>query len=182
MTAARTYARTEAEVAANTIARLMRAGIIPLDAQILRRAADAAGVEVAAVKAAWERGDTIPPPTITQVHHGPPIGVPGPRALQTDTQRHCCRCDTWKPLDAFNVKNRRTGLRQSLCRDCFRDYQRQRYLRVTYGDVDQLVAVAFPVRSSDECCGAACAGCGQPMVVGERVVVTGEARHEGCPA
>jgi hypothetical protein len=42
-------------------------------------------------------------------------------------ERYCRRCNNWKPVDAFNWRNRLLGLRQYVCADCQRQQQRNRY-------------------------------------------------------
>ncbi len=44
-------------------------------------------------------------------------------------ERFCRRCDTWKPVEAFNWRNKLLGLRQYVCSDCQREQQRERYAK-----------------------------------------------------
>lgn len=41
----------------------------------------------------------------------------------------CSRCGKTKPIDEFSVKNKKTGLRRTWCRDCARTYGREHYRR-----------------------------------------------------
>lgn len=41
--------------------------------------------------------------------------------------RHCSRCDLWKPVTDFPIKDRKRGTRRSYCFDCCRIYGRKHY-------------------------------------------------------
>ena len=41
--------------------------------------------------------------------------------------RHCSRCDLWKPIEDFPLKDQRRRTRRSYCRDCCRTYGREHY-------------------------------------------------------
>lgn len=76
-------------------------------------------------------------------------------------------------LEDFKVKNAKTGQRNSWCRDCSREYQQERYVRLGYK------RVTAEVLEGDACVGHSCPKCGDAFLVGERI--QGEnVHHERC--
>jgi hypothetical protein len=98
-------------------------------------------------------------------------------AKEHDRQRHCPMHDegagAWLTVEAFDVKNKKTGALRSWCRDCTAAYQRQRYLSI------EQARIVTEILEGDPCLGHACGGCGRPFEVGQRVVGH-DLTHEGC--
>lgn len=47
----------------------------------------------------------------------------------SEDAKRCSRCDETKPVNDFPIKNKKTGLRRTWCRDCARAYGREHYRR-----------------------------------------------------
>lgn len=39
----------------------------------------------------------------------------------------CAKCETEKPVDQFNIKNKKTGTRNSYCKPCHSEYRKSHY-------------------------------------------------------
>lgn len=92
-------------------------------------------------------------------------------------ERRCGRHNggegAWLPIAAFDVKDKRTGQLKTWCRDCYKDYQRERYVKVRY----QVVVVEL--HDGDACIGQDCPVCRKPFRPGQRI--QGEDLvHEAC--
>ena len=47
----------------------------------------------------------------------------------SDETKRCSRCGETKSVDEFSIKNKKTGLRKTWCRDCARAYGREHYTK-----------------------------------------------------
>jgi hypothetical protein len=61
--------------------------------------------------------------------HAGPSSVVTQITTQTGQLRRCSRCQQWKSIDEFPVKDRGRGTRRTYCRDCCRAYGREHYAR-----------------------------------------------------
>lgn len=87
--------------------------------------------------------------------------------------RHHAGHGAWVPTECFDVKNPIKGTLRYCCRDCWRDYQRERYVAANKK------AIIIEVIDGDKIIGAYCNGCGAPFEVGDLVVGV-ELRHRDC--
>jgi hypothetical protein len=147
--------RTERQVAADVIVRLLEGGLVQRTPSVIARAAAAVGVPVELVRQAWAAqsavkpdrtlvttGDDLVPMRKKNESHEPKPGrkPQGGAALRnasrtaaahpTPDTRRCSKCEVIKSVDEFDWKDRKKGHRQSWCRDCWKAYQRERWLSV----------------------------------------------------
>jgi hypothetical protein len=93
--------------------------------------------------------------------------------------RRCSKCREFLPLSEFSVKSKRTGQLWSMCDDCRRVYQRERYLHVAKVEALNAARLVFRWTESDEV-ELVCGECGQPIVDGDLVVGQAELDHARC--
>lgn len=175
--------RTEVAMSAHVLAKLLVDGLLRSDAVSVAAACRAAGVAVAELQAAWRIVDTgryVNPnhlglcvPDVPSAPH-----AESAKATTRYRQAHdgldegfkrCPRCETAKPIEAFGIKDRRSGRRKSMCRACAKDYQAERYVKIGYK------SVLVEVMADDPCVGHRCPECDKPfevgqIIVGERVI------------
>lgn len=82
-------------------------------------------------------------------------------------------CGRWLPFSAYDQKSPGSTAFRSHCRDCWKHYQRQRY--VAAGKQ----AVILEVLDGDEIVGATCNCCGRPFEIGD-LLAAGALRHRDC--
>jgi hypothetical protein len=82
--------------------------------------------------------------------------------------RICSRCRELKELEAFAIKDKRTGGRRSMCADCHREYQRGRYLSVEQSN--RLMTLLRFIACEEDHFEADCITCHLPIEVGQEVV------------
>lgn len=104
-------------------------------------------------------------------------------AADGTTERRCTRCERWKPADPkhFYVKRPETGALTSMCHDCRRAYQRERYLSVAKTEALNEARLEFVVGAGDDVVGLACSACRRPIEAGEKVAGESELHHSVCP-
>lgn len=191
-------ARTESEVVADVVAQLALGGFLKSTTRdALADAARSVGVTPRALGDALLRRRRLPyvapsPLRVVTVQHEPEPERPAPKMLVAAPRRDrptrrkaapallnrrlCCRCKEWKPFDAFDVKDRRTGALRSMCRPCLSDYQRTRYLTVA-----KLAALEALGIDPAQVGATTCACCGEPIGAGPWVVEGVAAlRHRAC--
>lgn len=100
----------------------------------------------------------------------------GPIAKNQDGRRFCPRHNdgqgAWLPVDAFDKKGS-SGLVRWVCRDCYSQYQRERYVAANKQ------AIILEVVEGDRVIGATCNGCGKPIELGQLIAAT-VIRHQEC--
>jgi len=193
--------RTEVEVAADTLAALISAGLLRPHQH--ERAASAAGIMMgelaAAVARRKMRGDNPPRRRTVELHPQPPPKLTVvPEAAPTTKQRTrrawnvrqpepeatefgCSRCHETKPIEQFSWRSDNKHLRWTVCDDCRRERGRMHYLSVGKLKAMNAARLTFTVATGDNMVGLTCLDCGHKFRVGD--VVHGETglRHEACP-
>ena len=192
-------ARTEAEVAALTIAALLEEGVISRDPKTILRAAHAVGLTVDHVRNAWKQlgSRRYRPSGLTNPAAERTVEDPAARKIDGRSthprstsnwrinsstgkeEKRCSRCRQWKAGDptAFAVKNRTTGQLTSMCRACRADYARERYLSLKKIEQLNSVSITFESRTKDD---LVCAKCHEPIKGGEDAEMHGEVFHLRC--
>jgi hypothetical protein len=192
--------RTERQVAADVIVRLLEGGVLSRTPSVIARAAAAVGIPVELVRRSWATQSAVKPDR-TSVGVGDdlvPLARPEPvyspnysekmkaanaarraRKEPVPGKRICSRCRELKPVEAFPIKNKRTGGRRSMCGECFRSYQRNRYLSVEQGERLKTL-LRFVVGEEDHLEGD-CITCQMPIEVGQEVVADDvKLSHASC--
>ena len=196
--------RTERQVAADVIVRLLEGGILPRTPSVIARGAAAVGVPVELIRRSWATqtgvkpdrtlaagGDDLvprakPEPRYAPNYNGNTRAAHEKRRAAKEPvpgMRTCCRCGELKPKAEFNVSNPRTGKLRPACKACARQYHRERYL--SSQKLERLGPVLrFILEAGDEHAGMICADCRQPCRIGDEVVasdaVLRHAEHQ-CP-
>jgi len=86
-------------------------------------------------------------------------------------KRICSRCRELKAVEAFGIKNNRTGARRSMWADCFKQYQQNR--NPSPQKLEKLGPVLrFILEDGDEHAGVICPDCDQPCRIGDEVVAS----------
>jgi len=173
--------RTEQEIAADTIARLLQGGVLRGDPDGIERAAKAVGISPQSIREAWalQRGKRPPPayrpppsrnrPQAGAAHPTPPERVK--KKNPTLGVRICKGCERPKPVDDFDFKDKDHRWRRWLCKPCFKEYQAKRYL--SSAQLKKLGNVLrFVLQDGDAHAGSACADCGEACKVGDEVLAT----------
>jgi len=168
-------ARTEEEVAADTIVALRRAG--HTGTATLNELALAAGVPATQVHRAehrWEVGEWRLP--------GTELSLPAPRKKITGRvawnkrpegpTRECIQCHRVLPIESFQQRTD-VNSRRTKCDDCRKHYSRERYIKVA----DR--AIVTQLLAGDVHIGHHCPRCGQKFLAGQRVRGS-ELHHEDC--
>lgn len=65
------------------------------------------------------------------------------------TTKTCGQCKQEKPLEAFSLKDKKTGLRQSKCKECVRAYGKQHYAANTQTYVEKAARHAEAARATN---------------------------------
>lgn len=113
-------------------------------------------------------GATVPASRTNGKHTGWSRKNPAPGV------RMCARCHELLPVTAFKPKtSKKPDELRSFCDDCWKEYQRDRYVRV--GETK----VSIEVHEGDGCVGARCPGCRRRFEVGDRIVAD-QLRHVAC--
>jgi hypothetical protein len=183
--------RTEIEIAADTIAAIFAARLIPMSPSKIKEVAVATVVPVSAIKDAWNRRDAglyRPPNTYRPADDEPePRDMsrggstkgdrrPPNRTIPDDaTEWRCRTCKTVKPIDQFQVRyesrradGRKYPSRRTSCDECRKRYQRDRYLSVeTSARLGTLLR--FVVQHGDPCVDDTCQRCHGLLLVGQEV-------------
>lgn len=189
--------RSEMEMAADTIAAIFAAKLLPMTRGTVSEVSIACRVPVRAIKEAWSRRDAglWRAPSGSPVRRAAPIPDAGrqghhqrtPRAIPDDATEWVCRAKgcpfAGKPQPVTNFEVRAdSGTRRSICRACRKRYQRDRYLSV---DVSERLGtiLRFIVQQGDPCEGDACQRCHGPMLVGQEVETDDVllVHHLACP-
>lgn len=89
--------------------------------------------------------------------------------------RICSKCGQTKPVGQFTVNDKTTGRLHSWCKDCNRQYQRDRSIKVGQ------VAIDIELLHGDPMVGQPCPGCRRPFQPGEHVTAD-HVTHVGCSA
>jgi hypothetical protein len=87
--------------------------------------------------------------------------------------RHHAGQGAWVPTEHFDVKDPVNGTLRYCCRDCWREYQRERYVAANKR------AIIIEVIEGDQIIGAHCNACGRPFDIGD-LVVGALPRHQEC--
>jgi hypothetical protein len=197
--------RTERDVAAEVIARLLKGGVLSRSPAVVARAAAAVGVPVALVREKWARDGLATVPfdgTLVQDQERStpvrPVSEPPPdrpewknrnaarlrqynrkkweRKNPEPGKRVCSRCKELKPVSDFAVKDKGKGTLRSMCNPCVKDYQHDRYL--SSAKLEKLGPVLrFILEDGDEHAGMICPDCRQPCRVGDEVIATDAVLH-----
>lgn len=185
--------RTEVELAAQILARLLKHQIIPLGMR--EEAQRVVGLQTAEVTEAlraptwrWSppRRVEVPaqPTKVTKLRRREPANPKfrngRARMENADGHLYCKGCDEWLPPEQFTPRADRPGTRKAKCRACMSAYQAARYLTVKKIDALNQARVRFMVDEDSELIGMACADCGHPIVANDLVHVDGGPRHEVC--
>lgn len=89
--------------------------------------------------------------------------------------RHNDGKGAWLPFDQFDRKSPASTKIRFCCRDCWKDYQHGRYLKVTQQ------AITIEVMEGDDIIGTTCKSCGQKFEAHD-YVAAGHVRHDHCLA
>lgn len=194
---ARAQGRTEVEVAAEVLARLLRLGIVPLGMR--EEATKAIGLQTSEVTAALARRLPYQPPRRVSVpaHQQPspvvplrPVPAPAPASVPRPGRKRkvapngdlwCAGCERFLDPEQFALRTDRPGRRKSRCRPCCSADQARRYLSVRKIAALDAARIQFVVDEDSELVGMACADCGGAIVADEFVRVEGKPRHSTCP-
>lgn len=187
--------RTEVDVAADVLARLLREQVIPLGMR--EHATRLLGLQTGEVTEALTRRGWLPPRRVTvrakehpvpEAHAraaaGPKPRGPRPgrkRKVDADGNLWCGGCEEFHPPEAFPFRADRPGKRTSRCRAARSLDQARRYLSVKKLAALDAARIEFVVDEHSELVGMVCAGCGQAIVADDLVNVTGRPRHGTCP-
>lgn len=200
---AKRASRSEIEVAADTVAALIQAGIVRV--AHITAAADAVGLMPGEIQAALERRRQyghIPPRRVPTGETPPPAEEPGrppstperrtpvTRARSTSSHpnagrtpwnkkpegetRKCIKCEQEKPIGEF-LQRTDSNSRRTECNDCRVGYQRNRYLSVETSKRLGVI-LQFLVEHGDPVAGTTCPRCERTIEVGD-VVETGDIPH-----
>lgn len=188
--------RTEVDVAADVLARLLREHVIPLGMR--EHATRLLGLQTAEVTEALTRRGWLPPRRVTvraKEHPVPESTVraaraPAPqgprpgrrRKVDADGNLWCGGCEEFHAPEAFPFRADRPGKRTSRCRAARSLDQARRYLSVKKLAALEQARIEFVVDEASELVGMVCAGCGEPICADDRVAVDGAPRHGSCPA
>lgn len=197
-------ARTEIEVAADTVLALLTAGVIATHQR--SAAVSAAGLMVGdldqAVQRRRARGFVAPRHEKTvkgePEAHAPVMAfpatkrlpvrdVPEPRAggnrgggrpsrqpAPKAKTMQCGSCGESKSLDNFDLRADRPGVRWTVCNECRHRRHADRYLSVEKERALKAARIEFEVQAEDGLVGLICSDCGRALAVGD--VVTGVAK------
>lgn len=185
--------RTEVDVAADVLARLLREQVIPLGMR--EHATRLLGLQTGEVTEALTRRGWLPPRRVTVRAKEMPTAAPAPPPKRTrskyDNGRRrkinaageylCNGCGEYLDPEQFSPRADRPGHRKSKCRACCSLDQARRYLSVRKLAALEQARIEFVVDEASELIGMACAGCGSPIVAEDRVTVDGAPRHGSCP-
>jgi hypothetical protein len=96
-------------------------------------------------------------------------------------KRRCATCKLVKPLEEFGWRNRAKGQRCSFCHDCYKSYQRERYLSV--GKTKRLATLLRFVVCEEDHLELDCITCHLPIEAGQEVVADDvKLCHASCSA
>lgn len=188
-------ARNEIELAADVLWRLFDVGILPQTAIMVARVAKETGVPSSALQQASRRPFREPsarriPPSVA------PITAPAPSTSRNldrankkrfdaknpePGQRICSRCKETKPVEEFDIKNRKTGQLKSFCRPCVKEYQADRYLSAAKAEALNTARLEFTVAEGDGVIGLSCLDCGAAVAAGDVVWAKAGLHHRVCP-
>lgn len=205
------FPRSEVMVAADTVWALIAASLLPRTPEALKASALATGLRIQDLKDActrWERGrwrvpidqgcravqpEPAPPAPLqlvpdpprpsTAPHHpntGPATAARVAAKNPTPETRRCSGiCRLVLPIEQFAL--REGGRRKSMCIECMKRYQRDRYLSVKKQRAMNAARLQFVVCEGDEVEGLACMDCLRPLEVGQEVHGTTSLHHVSCP-
>lgn len=119
----------------------------------------------------------------------PPSEAPGAKenSLQPelDDTTMTCRGKCGRTMeisdDTFPFRPDRPNRRHTICVDCRRQRQRNRYLSVAMSDALDEVRLEFVIDESDATAQLRCTACERPFRSGEKAVADAELRHVVCP-
>jgi hypothetical protein len=198
--------RTEREVAADVIVRLLEGGVLVRTPSVIARAAAAVGVSIDLIRRSWATQTAVMPDR-TLVAGGddlvpmrrkiePPDPEPARKpqggaahrnatrtaaAYSTPDARRCSKCKAVKSVDEFDWKDRKKGYRRSWCRDCWNAYQRERWLSVEQSN--RLKTLLRFVVCEEDHLEADCITCHRPIEAGQEVVADDvKLCHSSCSA
>ncbi len=194
--------RTERQVAADVIVRLLEGGVLSRTPSVIARAAAAVGIPIELVRRSWAtRSAATPDRTLVAsgddlVVRAKPKPVYAPsyagniktaneraRAKKEPVpgRRKCNRCGELKDLDQLQIMNPRTLKRRPECKACNAIWRKERYLSVE--KTKQLkTLVRFVVCEKDHL-EADCLTCNQPIEAGQEVVADDvKLSHATCSA
>ncbi len=185
--------RTEVDVAADVLARLLREQVITLGMR--EHATRLLGLQTGEVTEALTRRGWLPPRRVTVRAKPMPTVVPAPVPKQTrskfdngrrrNADEHgnlwCNGCRQYLDPEQFSPRADRPGHRKSRCRGCCSLDQARRYLSVSKLAALEEARIEFVIDEASELVGMLCAGCGDPLVAHDLVRVHGRPRHGSCP-
>jgi hypothetical protein len=196
--------RTERDVAAEVIARLLKGGVLSRSPAVIARAAAAVGVPVSLVREKWAVDGLASVPFdgthVAEVRELPsavsrPASLAKPRYAPNYTgnvraanerarakkepepgKRLCNRCGELKDLDQFQIMKPRTLKRRPECKACNAIWRRERYL--SSAKIEKLGPVLrFILEEGDEHAGLICPDCRQPCRIGDEVIASEAVLH-----
>jgi hypothetical protein len=198
--------RSEAEVAADTVAAIFGAKLLTMDRHTISEVSFATRLPVSAIKAGWERREagywrpasSYPcqpasefPPRPQRQNKGnrnPSRVIPDDAIEWVCKRKDCPHGGKAQPVACFKPRfeSRRDDSgkylsRRTICDDCRKRDQRRHYLTVEQSD--RLgVLLRFVVKTGDVCVDAECGRCHGPMLVGQEVETDRVAVHHAeCP-
>lgn len=128
-----------------------------------------------------------PPPPAPAPRKKPPprtiaaAAVNSKQPTPDESTINCGRCGQDKPLEEFPFRQDRPHTRWTVCTDCRRARQKERYLSAAKEKALDEARIIFVVNDTDELTGLACKDCGGKFQVGDHVTGTTKLRHETCP-
>lgn len=193
--------RTEREIAAEVVARLIEARHLRFQPRVLAEVARTLGIKISDIRRAvdlraWVRQpfdsdqsirDGEPLPVVPELPRppDPPVAVPKQLSAWNGKQRAkkepkpgvriCTRCGP-QPKTAFATKNKRTGALRSMCMDCMSSHQAERYLSIE--KMRKLGPVLrFVLAEGDAIVGSVCSTCSKRCKVGQTIVAMESVFH-----
>lgn len=98
-----------------------------------------------------------------------------------ERERKCSRCREWKPAtpEYFALKDKRTEMIRTDCRECYAKTMRKHYLSTKQRELLEGVA-SFIIGEDDEIIGITCEKCGKDIMVGDEVTGEVTIKHVSC--
>lgn len=167
-----------ARIAADTVVKLVDAGLLGANLHSFDHIAGILEIPLSAITLAYKRQlKRAPAPTLEDQK-------PSNRARFEEKNpapglRACSRCGEVKSVTQFNVKNKVTGNRMPWCRPCGKAISRERYIAASEAKLVNQIRVVL--RDGSPFVGDICPECTKPLEVGQRVCGSDVTlRHVNC--
>lgn len=195
-------ARSEIDVAADTVWALMEAGLIERTPLGVRRAAAAVQISVDDIRAAAERRgagryqpprehakrqDVWPQESVRRWEAGSRRGSEAAAERKSkqpkagETSMVCRKCGNQKDVEEFPPRPDRPGKRRTICGECKREAARDRYLDLQKVKAMNAAHITFMVSEDDAALDLCCIDCGAALRPGDHVEGNVQLRHVNCP-